>query len=353
VIGAAAALVFALAGRGCAPTMRCSTSARTGLPGSAAGRRFAVRQPAGRHGPGRVRVRVHRRRRWLFAPIACCPAGRCCRSRSCRRRPCSPAWCGSDLVASASDPAAAGGLCLGCPGCLLCASRSGRRHLRQGHLLLRAGASDWAASGAWGRGALMAWRRGSSQPAFFVVYLLVTRQFRAAAARSGVPVTVLVGAVLLPATRGCSGRRVRRPRPGRGGRHPATVAARLLARLLGMGWRPANCSGSLGPRWGRRGALAGRPVHASGGSSPRRCSGHDQRWPSPVQLVHHWSGRAAADRAAGPALPGAAAPRGPAWLAAGSPLCRCHWFFAWFAGFAPLGVRRRGAARRYRTPTSG
>jgi alpha-1,2-mannosyltransferase len=195
---------------------------------------------------------------------------------------------------------------------------------------------------AWGRGALIGVAAGIKlTPAFFVVYLLVTRQFRAAAAAGGAFLaTVLVGAVTLPGDSrvfwaGAFADPARVGVPD----HPGNQSLRgLVARELGMGSAATLC-------WLASAAVlacAGLWLAARFTASGRELTGAvlcgmTGVAVSPFSWVHHWVWFVPLlivllDRA----LPRRGRAAWSAWLACGTTaVVGCHWFFAWFAGISP------------------
>ncbi|HEX4248452.1 MAG TPA: glycosyltransferase 87 family protein [Pseudonocardia sp.] len=195
---------------------------------------------------------------------------------------------------------------------------------------------------AWGRGALIGVAAGIKlTPAFFVVYLLVTRQFRAAGVAVGAFLaTVLVGAVTLPGDSrvfwaGAFADPARVGVPD----HPGNQSLRgAVARTLGMGsaaqllWLVAAAVLACAGLWlAARSDAAGRELTAAA------LCGLTGVAVSPFSWVHHWVWFVPLlvvllDRA----LPRRGRAAWAAWLAfAGVAVVGCHWFFAWFAGFVP------------------
>jgi len=196
--------------------------------------------------------------------------------------------------------------------------------------------------GARGRGALIGIAAGIKlTPAFFVVYLLVTRQFRAAAAAAGAfVVTVLVGAVTLPGDSrvfwaGAFADPARVGVPD----HPGNQSLRgLVARVLGLGsgaqllWLVSAAALAAAGLWlAARFTASGRELTAA------VLCGLTAVVVSPFSWVHHWVWFVPLlivllDRA----LPRRGRSAWSAWLACGvASAVGCHWFFAWFAGVAP------------------
>jgi len=195
---------------------------------------------------------------------------------------------------------------------------------------------------AWGRGALIGVAAGIKlTPAFFVVYLLVTRQFRAAAAAGGAFLaTALVGAVTLPGDSrvfwaGAFADPARVGVPD----HPGNQSLRgLVARVLGLGsgaqllWLVSAAALAAAGLWlAARFTASGRELTAA------VLCGLTAVVVSPFSWVHHWVWFVPLlivllDRA----LPRRGRSAWSAWLACGvASAVGCHWFFAWFAGVAP------------------
>ena len=206
---------------------------------------------------------------------------------------------------------------------------------------------------AWGRGALIGVAAGIKlTPAFFVVYLLVTRQFRAAGVAVGAFLaTVLVGAVTLPADSrvfwaGAFADPARVGVPD----HPGNQSLRgLIARALGMGsaaqllWLGSAAVLAGAGLW-----LAARFTASGRELTGAVLCGLTGVAVSPFSWVHHWVWFVPLlivllDRA----LPRRGRAAWSAWLACGvAAVVGCHWFFAWFAGVVPGVGGPVGAAVR-------